>query len=157
MVILAKIGMENIIQSWSCFLPGQAGKKDRFFDLIQSEISKRKNGLRSDTENIGALFGRKRTFLTVPYGDNNNWRAYFGFEDMGTDLVVTWDLYSKNPMKGGERIGLFTSDFIEINTIKTFASVTHDCAVMAVETLFEEANLDKKNINRNSSGALGPI
>jgi len=155
-VILAKIGMENIIQSWSCFLPGQADKLDKYFKLVEEEFKKRKTGLKTDYEKVGALLGKKKTFLKIFY-DNNNWCAYFGAEDLGTDLTVTWDLYAKNINKGAERIGLFKSDFIEINSIKSFASTTHDCAVEATEKLFDEGNLDKKNLNRRSSGDLGPI
>jgi hypothetical protein len=154
-ISLAKIGMENILQSWSCFAPGQGAKLDEYFNLLLAETNRRNTGLKNYWENIGALLGRKRKFLQTVY--NPNWCAYFGAEDLGTDLVVTWDLYSKNPMKGQEKIGLFKSDFIEINSIKTFASVSQDCAVVAIERLFDEAGLDKKDINRKSSGALGPL
>lgn len=154
-VVATKVASENIIQSWGCYLPGQAEKIDQYFELIEDEITKRDNGLDVEYEELGARLGTKTTFLKIPWDDN--WCAYYGAEGLGIDLGVTWNLYCKNPLKGMERIGLLVSDFLETNGIKLFASVTLDCAIEAANALVEDTDLDSSRINRESSGAFGPL
>lgn len=37
-----QVKQENIVEVWSTLLPGQAKKRDKFFELVEKELNKRK-------------------------------------------------------------------------------------------------------------------
>lgn len=160
---MANIMMEEILQSWSCLLPDMANSSDKYFQFVKEEVAKRKTGFDVGKETIGGLFGRKQEYFTISMG---RYTAYIGAEPMGTDLTVSWDLHDAKATKarilptanpGAPAARLFSTAFNETALLRAFASVTHDCALVAAEKMADGTNFDKSKMQRKSSGALGPI
>lgn len=160
---MAKVQGPGILNQWSCHIPGCANQKEKFFQLVLVEMQNKKADLKPYWDKVGSTFGAKKQFLAI---DQGQYTCYIGAETLGTDLYVNWLIY--DPRWAKEQAarqrptaailwGLFGSDIGGLNEMSCFAAVIKDCAVMAAEKLYEEANLDKGRINRASSGALGPI
>lgn len=97
---------------------------------------------------------------------NSEISAYIGAIVQGNDLYVSWALRDKNILEKllripilGLIIAIFTpkSRFNRMHRIRAFATITHDCTLMATEKIMEKAGLDVKKLNRKTSGRLGPL
>ncbi len=156
---MAKVLVSNIIDTWSTLVPGQAEKRKEFFSLFIDEFEKKGTGLECESEKMGSLLGEKKKYCAIRHGD---YVCFVGAEKFGTDLHVNWNLYHpKAHVPDGIASSIWRSftgaSFNELNEAKAFASVVHDSAVVAAEKLYDQADIDKKKLNRKSSGALGPI
>jgi len=153
---MAKVRVENIMQTWDTHIPGQWQKVDKYFDIVNEEFQKKKTGLNASWENVGSMLGSKKKFLSIGWG---RYRCYIGANAFGTDLVCTWDLYDPNFVRSndGKFSGLFKSEFNEMTDLKAFTATILSCAITAADKIFDEANLDKKGLKQNSSGSLGPV
>ncbi len=167
---MAKVKPDNIMQSWSCHLFGQAGKKDKFFEMVSDEMEERGLKYKNGLLDIGGMLGKKKEYFTV-MSKNEDFSCLIGRQKIGKDLFVTWDLYSKKPI-GEHQVfnfmrpflaasrginALFNADYNEMTQLKAFSSAVKECTVAATEKIFEKANLDKSKINRQSSGMFGPM
>lgn len=157
----SQVKQENIVEVWSELLPGQAKKKDKFFELVEKELEKRKLRYNWQTITIGTTI--KDDYLMIP--QNNGYAAYIGAVVEGTDLHVNWSLEEKNALGCLTRIpviGLVIASYMKthafniMNRAKAFASVTLDCAANAADQISHESKLGKK-VKRKSSGRLGPL
>lgn len=155
---MAKVKLENIMQSWEVHIPGMGSQIEDFYHTLIEEWEGKKTGIDALWESVGGLFGRKKRMMKIEW---NQYRCYIGAEVFGTDLFCTWQLYhpdfSTQEAFDHTLGGLFRSDFNEINEIKTFAAVSRDCAVKAAEKLFDQTEQDRTNLRRPSSGVLGPL
>lgn len=154
---MAKVKYENIMQDWDAHIPGMGTKIEDFYNSLIEAWNEKQTGLQADWENVGGLFGKKKRMMKIKW---DRFCCYIGSEAFGTDLCCTWQLYDPKFSAGGKDntlVGLFKSDFNEINEIRAFAAVCLDCAQKAVDKICEDNNLDKSKIKKQSSGALGPL
>lgn len=156
-----QVKQENIIEVWSTLLPGQAKKKDQYFELVKEQVGKHKLPFDIKIITIGSLI--KDDYIAIP--QDNGYCVYIGAVPEGTDLHVNWSLEEKNALGCLTRIPLLgfiitsmmkTHEFNIRNRAKAFASVTLECAAVAAEQIADSGNLHTK-IRRESSGRLGPL
>lgn len=150
--------LDNIMQSWEVHIPGMAPNIEVFYATLIEQWNFKQTNLEMVWENVGGLFGKKKRMMKIEW---NSYCCYIGAEAFGIDLFCTWQLYHPNysaqETADNTIVGLFISDFNEINEVKAFASVCRDCAVKAAEKLFDQSEQDKTNLKRPSSGVLGPL
>lgn len=167
---MSQIKPENVMQSWSCHLVGQADMKKKFFEMVSDEMEARGLKFKNGLMDVGGMLGKKKEYFAVMF-KNEDFCCLIGRQKLGKDLFVTWDLYSKKPIEphlvfnfmrpflaaGRGYKWLFKSDYNEMTELKAFSSAIKDCTISATEKIFEKANLDKSQINRQSSGMFGPM
>lgn len=155
---MAKIKYENIMQSWDAHIPGMGSKVGDFYNSLTDEWERKQTGLDTDWENIGGLFGAKKKMMKIQF---NRYCCYIAAESFGSDLICTWQLYDPKYSgfgNDGSLVGLFKSDFNEVNDLRAFAAVCLDSAKKAAERVLEDNNMDVETVrSKRSSGALGSI
>lgn len=161
---MAKVQGPGILNQWSCHIPGNAQNLEKFYQYVGEEFAKKQiANMAPYWDKVGSTFGTKKNFWAVDYGNST---CYIGAETLGIDLYVSWLVYNpkwqKEQMKAQSLTratlwSMFGSDIGDMLELACFAVVIKDCAVTASERLMDEGNLDKSRMNRQSSGALGPI
>jgi hypothetical protein len=161
---MAKKVMEsNVISRWGVLAEGQAGKENRFFELIKQRLSEYGWPYPLRTVDVGSGFlSAKRAYLET---GASKLIAYIGAESIGKNAYFTWSLTLAEP--GLFKKAVIGSDlatllyqrlsFNEANSARAFASSLNRCVQEAVDIIMDEAGLDTSKISREASGPLGRI
>lgn len=151
-----KLGLENIMQSWSILLPGQAKRRDDFFAKVREEFTQRVSSVEVTNLVVGSI-----PFLQIVYGSFhcNIFAIIFG-----TDVYISWDMQSPKltPSKIPGVVGALANSFksfsySEVQVASAFGAVVLDCVRTAAEKITEGSEKDKAKLAKQSSGLLGAI
>lgn len=158
----------NVISRWGVLVEGQAGKEERFFQLVEWALQQRGWPFPIEQIQIGkrGLFGKTKPYLETKSGKIV---AYIGAETIGNDIYFGWNLTID---EGGflASLGLalailgYTSEkvfqnmgFNEVNSARAFGASLNYAVQIAVDTIMDETGLDKSKINREATGQLGRL
>jgi len=160
-----KIKEDEIVEVWSTVIAGQAKERDSFFQAVIEE--KRSTEIPFPEKYIkhtDSMGDTPEDYLVITF--NNDVSAYIGTIIQGKELYVSWTLRDKDILEKLLRIpilglilGIFLSKsrFNRMHRIRSFATITKDCAQMAAEKILKKAGLDPDKMNRKTSGRLGPL
>lgn len=151
----------NVVSRWGILVEGHAGKEGRFFQLVQDNLKKR--GWPYPVQQVdvgGGFFGKGQPYLETKSG---KMEAFVGGESIGRDAYLGWSLTIADPgmfSKAVAAAGNFSSaifqqmSFNEANSARAFATSLNFAVQEAIDTLMDEAGLDKSKVDRKVSGLL---
>ncbi len=161
---MADVKESNVISRWGVLVEGNAGKEGRFFQLVQERLNKRNWPYQVKQVDIGGGFfaGKGQPYLETKSGDGKL-VAYIGGESIGRDAFLGWSLTLAEPgwfakaaaSAGGISAAIFQQlNFNQANSARAFATSLNYAVQEAVDTLLDDAGIDKSKIDRKVSGLL---
>jgi hypothetical protein len=141
-----------------------AGKEARFFELVKHHLTGRGWPYAVQPVDVGGgLFSQGRPYLETKAG---KLVGYIGAESTGKDAYLVWSLALNDPgvfkramaAAGNFSAAIFQEmSFNEANSARAFASSLNRCVQEAVDSLMDEAGIDKTQVSREASGLLGRL
>ena len=160
-----KIKEDEIVEVWSTVIAGQAKERDSFFQAVIEEKQTTETPFAENyIKHADSMGDTPEDYLKITF--NNDVSAYIGTIIQGKELYVSWSLRDRDILEKLLRIpilgfilGIFLSKsrFNRMHRIRSFATITKDCAQMAAEKILKKAGLDPEKMNRKTSGRLGPL
>ena len=159
-----KVLESNVISRWGVLAEGQAGQEGRFFELVEQRLDER--GWPYPVRSVdvgGGFFSSGQPYLETKAG---KLVAFIGAESIGKDSYFGWSLTLAEPglfkkaaaAAGGISAAVFQRmTFNEANSARAFASALNTSVQEAVDTIMDEAGLDKTKVSREASGILGRL
>ncbi len=156
----------SVIARWGSLVVGQAAKADEFVRLVQHDLKQCgwPHPVQLVEMGTGSIGSRKPYLETK--GPEGKLVAYVGAETIGHDLYLSWCLTLDDPalIKRAAAAGdgfattIFQEvSFNQVNRAQAFASSLHRFVQKAVDTLLDEAGVDKGQVDREVWGLLRKV
>jgi hypothetical protein len=160
---MADVKESNVISRWGVLVEGHASKESRFFQVVQEGLKRRNWPYPVKSVEVGGgFFGKGLPYLETKSGDGKL-VAYIGGETIGRDAYLGWSLTLAEPgwfakaaaSAGGISSAIFQQlNFNQANSARAFATSLNYAVQEAIDTLMDEAGLDKSQVDRKVSGLL---
>jgi len=160
-----KIRDDEVVEVWSTVIAGQAKERNNFFEAaVEEKQSTEIPFPEKYIKHTDSMTDTPEDYLVITF--NNDVSAYIGTIIQGKDLYISWTLRDRDIIEKllripivGLIVGMFVSKsrFNRMHRIRSFATITKDCAQMAAEKILKKAGLDPEKMNRKTSGRLGPL